>query len=122
MSALADRIGESLRYGVTQRGQVRGAPPKARLTDASNRPLHLSHDDRILDRLAHVPEAPHARPDAHNATDPHHRRVRHRGIDARPGAWRGAGRAVRRHRRRFLACRPIRTSPTEAPDAANVWR
>ncbi|MEZ5768797.1 MAG: group III truncated hemoglobin [Paracoccaceae bacterium] len=26
--ALANRIGDSLRYGVTQRGQVRGAPPK----------------------------------------------------------------------------------------------
>ena len=28
MTALATRIGASLRYGVTQRGQVRGAPPK----------------------------------------------------------------------------------------------
>ena len=26
--ALATRIGQSLRYGVTQRGQVKGAPPK----------------------------------------------------------------------------------------------
>lgn len=28
ISALAERIGASLRYGVTQRGQERGAPPK----------------------------------------------------------------------------------------------
>lgn len=28
ITALANRIGASLRYGVTQRGQVRGAPPK----------------------------------------------------------------------------------------------
>lgn len=28
ITALANRIGTSLRYGVTQRGQVRGAPPK----------------------------------------------------------------------------------------------
>lgn len=28
MAALADRIGEGLRYGVTERGRVRGAPPK----------------------------------------------------------------------------------------------
>lgn len=28
MAALADRIGEGMRYGVTQRGQERGAPPK----------------------------------------------------------------------------------------------
>ena len=30
MSALAERIGEGLRYGVTQRGQVKGAPPVLR--------------------------------------------------------------------------------------------
>ncbi|GKY86965.1 group III truncated hemoglobin [Sinisalibacter aestuarii] len=30
MSALAERIGQGLRYGVTQRGQVRGAPPVLR--------------------------------------------------------------------------------------------
>jgi hemoglobin len=30
MAALADRIGESMRYGVTQRGQVKGAPPNLR--------------------------------------------------------------------------------------------
>lgn len=28
ISALADRIGDGMRYGVTQRGQVKGQPPK----------------------------------------------------------------------------------------------
>ncbi|RME16767.1 MAG: group III truncated hemoglobin [Alphaproteobacteria bacterium] len=30
IAALADKIGESMRYGVTQRGQVKGAPPVLR--------------------------------------------------------------------------------------------
>lgn len=30
MKALAKRVGDGLRYGVTQRGQERGAPPKLR--------------------------------------------------------------------------------------------